>query len=51
VGAFGVRETGSGKGLAEGGGLGVGAVEDGNVGQSELAVGVAISPAAVQGME
>ena len=51
MGALLVRKAGSGESLAEGGGLGVGAVEDGDVGKAEFAVGVAVGPAAVQGVK
>ena len=51
VGALLVRQPGPGQRLAERAGLGVGAVQDGDVRQPELAVPVPVGPAAVQAVE
>src|SRR6185437_4964497 len=51
VGALLVGQPGPGQRLGDGAGLGVGAVQDGDVGQPYLAVLVPVGPAAVQGVE
>ena len=51
VGALLVGQPGPGQRLGDRPGLGVGAVQDGDVGQPDLAVLVPVGPAAVQGVE
>jgi hypothetical protein len=51
VGPLLVRQPGPGQRLAERDGLRIGPVQDGDVGQPDLAVAVTVGPAAVQGVE